>query len=123
MNFDSKNRIFYLIGISTSNIVISKSLGNKNHNISKSEPTFSITMVPDIMFYPNSIRVLFQISQKQWVEINDTENRYNLYTNPYDNMACVGNKNRSSDGYLDCLNYLEKFQVNESEPYATRFVR
>ena len=82
MNFDSKTRRLYLIGISMSNIVIRKILDNQNCTISKCEPTFSITMVPDIMFCPNAIRVLFQISQKQWAEINDTENRYNLYTNP-----------------------------------------
>ena len=46
-----------------------------------------------------------------------------LYINPNDEMACIGNKNGRSDGYSDCLNYLEKFQMNESEPYATRFVR
>ena len=66
---------------------------------------------------------MFQISQKQWIEINDTENRYNLYTKPYDNMEHVGNTNGHSYGYLDCLNYLEKLKVNESEPYATSFVR
>ena len=38
-------------------------------------------------------------------------------------MERVGNTNGCSDGYLDCLNYLEKFQVNESEPYAARFFR
>lgn len=65
MKFDSKNRIFYLIVIYTSNIVIRKRIDNQIFSISKSEPTFSIPMVPYIMFCSNEIRVLFQISQKK----------------------------------------------------------